>query len=526
MKRIAKYSLAIWLLLTGVTYAQNKLPDKVTISFKELENKIKGGWAGQTIGVTFGGPTEFKYQGRIIPDYTEIPWNDNYVKWYYETYPGLYDDIYMDLTFVDVFERLGINAPADSIAMAFANAGFKLWHANQAARYNIINGILPPESGHWKNNLHSNCIDFQIEADFAGLMSPGLVNSSSEICDKVGHIMNYGDGWYGGVFVAALYSLAFVSHDIPFIITEALKVIPSESNYYKRMSEVLKWYEKYPDDWEKTWFEIENANWLEDCPKGIHQPFNIEATVNSAYVLIGLLYGKGDFYKTMDISTRCGQDSDCNPSTCAGILGTILGYDKIPGYWLKPLQKAEDIDFSHTSMSLNDTYRIGLKHALQMILLNNGEIAGNEVTIKVQTPQAVRLEQNPTNRIPYKNEILGQFPYSTSPESEGISVRDFKTYLFEGNGLVINGKVTGNKNKYSNYVAEVDYLIDGKKIKSVKLPLDFIKRSTEIFWVFDLPDTNHKLELIWLNPQDAVDINLENVIIYSGHNHKKRIHNN
>lgn len=524
MKRFVKITVVLFLVFSGEVFAKGKFPNEVTISVKELENKLKGGWAGQTIGVTFGGPTEFKYLGRIIPEYVDIPWNEDYVRWYFDTYPGLYDDIYMDLTFVDVFERLGLDAPADSIANAFANAEFKLWHANQAARYNILNGIMPPESGHWRNNLHSNCIDFQIEADFAGLMSPGMVNSSSEICDKVGHIMNYGDGWYGGVYVAAMYSLAFVSDDIEFIVSEALKTIPQESNYYKRMSEVLKWYKQYPDDWKKTWFEIENANWEEDCPKGIHQAFNIEATVNSAYVLIGLLYGKGDFYKTMDISTRCGQDSDCNPATCAGILGTILGYDKIPDYWLKPLQKAENIDFSHTTMSLNDTYRIGLKHALQMIERNNGHIEGNQVTVQVQTPKAVRLEQNPPTRIPVKKEILGKYTYSTSPQSNGLSVRDFDSYQFEGNGLVINGKVTGNTNKLSDYVAEVDFFLDGEKYKSMKLPLDFITRSTEIFWVFELPETKYKFEMKWLNPKEGADIVLESAIVYSSQARKKVEH--
>ena len=47
--------------------------------------------------------------------------------------PGLYDDLYMDLTFVDVFEKYGLDAPVEYFANAYARAGYMLWHANQAA---------------------------------------------------------------------------------------------------------------------------------------------------------------------------------------------------------------------------------------------------------------------------------------------------------------------------------------------------------------------------------------------------------
>ena len=68
-------------------------------------------------------------------------------------------------------------------------------------RYNIFHGIAAPKSGHWINNPHADCIDYQIESDFAGLMCPGMPNTASQISDKIGHIMNYGDGWYGGVYM-------------------------------------------------------------------------------------------------------------------------------------------------------------------------------------------------------------------------------------------------------------------------------------------------------------------------------------
>src|SRR5687768_4004224 len=211
---------------------QSKTKSTITLSKEVLMDKIMGGWAGQTIGVTFGGPTEFRYNGTMMQDYIPIQWYDGYIKHTMENNPGLYDDIYMDLTFVDVFERKGLDAPVEDFANAYARAGYMLWHANQAGRYNILHGIAAPKSGHWINNPHADCIDYQIESDFAGLMSPGMPNAASQISDRVGHIMNYGDGWYGGVYVGAMYTLAFVSTDMKYIVSEALKTIPQQSRFY------------------------------------------------------------------------------------------------------------------------------------------------------------------------------------------------------------------------------------------------------------------------------------------------------
>ena len=40
------------------------------------------------------------------------------------------------------------------------------------------------------------------------------------------------------------------------------------------------------------------------CPDGVFCSFYIDAAINGAYVVIGLLYGEGDFYKTINISAR------------------------------------------------------------------------------------------------------------------------------------------------------------------------------------------------------------------------------
>ena len=475
-------------------------PDVAKLDRDVLMDKIKGGWAGQTIGCTYGGPTEFKYQGRIIEDSIKIDWPDGRIKWYYENSPGLYDDIYMDLTFVEVFDRLGLDAPVDSFAVAFAKADYPLWHANQAARYNILRGIMPPASGHWLNNPHADDIDYQIEADFAGLMSPGMPNTASEISDKIGHIMNYGDGWYGGVYVGAMYSLAFVSSDIEYIVTEALKTIPEQSHFYKCMSDVITWHKTYPEDWKKTWQECENK-WSNEvgCPEGVMLPLDIDAMINSAYIVIGLLYGEGDFGKTLEISTRCGQDSDCNPASAGGILGTVLGYSNIPEYWKKNLYEVEDMNFAYTSISLNKTYQMSFDQALQVIERNGGSVSDKSVSIKVQQPVPVRFEQYfegmiPTSRIGLWKKLL-----------------EIPEVKFYGTGVVLRGSVSSSD---VNYVAEVEFYLDGEPVEKMRLPSNFILRCYDLFWKYPIDLGEHTLAFKWLNPVEGSEVHVTDAVVY------------
>ena len=107
---------------TNSTKTNPSLPKTVQLTKAQLSDKIKGGWAGQTIGVTFGGPYEFRFQGTFIGDYQPLVWYDGYLKDTMLNNPGLYDDLYMDLTFVDVFEKYGLDAPIDSFANAFAQS--------------------------------------------------------------------------------------------------------------------------------------------------------------------------------------------------------------------------------------------------------------------------------------------------------------------------------------------------------------------------------------------------------------------
>ncbi|KYP15861.1 MAG: hypothetical protein A1D16_10405 [Flavihumibacter sp. CACIAM 22H1] len=468
-----------------------------------LLNKIKGGWAGQTIGVTLGWPSEFRYLGTFIQDYETIKWHDDYVNEAMTTFPGLYDDVYVDLTFVEVFEKLGINAAVDSFGHAFMGKKYELWHANQAGRYNLQQGIPADSSGHWLHNPHADDIDFQIEADFAGLMSPGMPGAATAIANKLGRIMNSGDGLYGGIYVANMYALAFTDSDIPRIVKNALKVIPEQSKFYQCIADVIKWHQQYPDDWKQTWFEVQKK-WAEEtgCPNGVFHPLNIDAKLNAAYVVIGLLYGKGDFTQTLEIATRLGQDSDCNPATAAGVLGVIKGYDNIPAYWLKPLQRAEQRNFSFTDLSLEKVYAIGYKHALENIAANQGDTAQDIIRFPAPALTTVEFEEN----------FAGHHPKQFIPL--GKIFADELVFEMEGIGFVIRGHAAKKAADAPPHVLQATLLIDGKEVETANFPVDPIYSRTELFWQYRMLPGKHEVRIRVNNPHPAYEFRTVDCLVY------------
>ncbi|MHC4725479.1 MAG: ADP-ribosylglycohydrolase family protein [Planctomycetota bacterium] len=354
---------------------------------------MKAGWIGQMAGVGWGGPTEFKWRGEIIPEEKMPKWKPERINQFEQ------DDIYVEMTFLRTLELYGLDASIRQAGIDFANSGYMLWHANKYGRDNLREGIAPPDSGHPKFSDHADDIDYQIEADYAGLISPGMSNMAIELGEIFGRLMNYGDGLYGGQFVAGMYAEAFFEDDIEKIVRAGLACIPEGSQYHECITDVLNWYSQNPDDWEKTWQLIEdkyqnNPDYRKfSCDKG---KFNIDAKINGAYIVMGLLYGEGDLDKTIIISTRCGQDSDCNPSNAAGVLFTTIGFEKLPEKFTSALDP--EGKFSHTPYNFPLLVHVCESLSRAAIIRAGGRVERDDegvetFVIPVEEPKPSALEQ-------------------------------------------------------------------------------------------------------------------------------------
>ncbi|MCK4959885.1 MAG: ADP-ribosylglycohydrolase family protein, partial [Planctomycetes bacterium] len=153
------------------------------ISVEEYRDKMAAGWIGQMAGVGWGAPTEFKFKGTIIPEENVPMWEPGRINQFNQ------DDIYVEMTFLRSMELHGFDVSMRQAGIDFANSGYRLWHANVFGRTNLREGIAPPDSGHPKFNAHADDIDYQIEADYSGLIAPGLPNVVIELGEKFGRLM-------------------------------------------------------------------------------------------------------------------------------------------------------------------------------------------------------------------------------------------------------------------------------------------------------------------------------------------------
>lgn len=331
------------------------------------------------VGVCWGEPYQFQSNGRPITGPIR-PWDPQLVVGALNQ-----DDCYVELTFLRALERHGLDITFEQAGLAFAEPDYALYHANKYGRENIRRGIMPPLSGRPEYNRHADDIDFQIESDVLGMVCPGLPRESNRLCNVFGRIMNYGDGVYGGMFVAGMYTAAFTETDIGRIVQIGLGCIPKESTYYRCIADVVQWHRENPTDWLATWHRLE-AKWQDDVDCTPGDPYNIDAKLNGAYIVMGLLYGGGDPARTMEISIRCGQDADSTAPTSGGIVSCILGYGALDRNLTSGIAAIASQKFSFSDYSFDTVVPACQRVAEAVIRRAGGRITADSYLIPAQSP--------------------------------------------------------------------------------------------------------------------------------------------
>ncbi len=469
-----------------------------------LLDKIRGGWTGQLLGCALGIHYEHKFQSNLIPETTSLSWTPELLASSWRNNPDLYDDLFLDLLFLDIIGKKGLKASSKDLASTFRRTPFLLHHGLQMARHNLLIGLKPPKTGHWLNNPHADDNDFQKAADFIGLISPGMIKPVIKLGQRLGHIISFGDGYYGGIYIASLYSLAFVYDKPESLIKEALKIFPPKASFAQVITDVLENYRRFPDDWKKTW-EVIQKKWGQKkmCPESLFRPLNCDGKANSAWITIGLLYGHGDFGRTLEITVRCGDDTDSNAAAAGGIVGTLLGFSQIPADWKKGLKEIEILRPKGLGLSIEEAKDLSFQLALEMIKKNGGKMEGDNLFIPRSRPSP----------LPYEVNFPNHFPKERRELNLRLSEINSETIIeFEGTGFAINGRIV--KKVTEDHTYRVALVVDGRLLGAAILPAHPWLRNPTPFFRFNLRPGKHRLFLQISEPSPKADIQLDDLVIY------------
>lgn len=283
--------------------------DTTTDSFRD---KIRAAWMSQLIGAAMGTMVEGYTSKNLYEAFGDVK---SYIR-----EPNTYnDDITFEIAFLHAFKDKGYNVTSKDIALSWIGLIPVGWSAEELALRNIRAGMMPPISAKW-NNPFNEWIGAQMRGAICGMVAPGNPKLAAELAWKDGEVSHINNGILGEIFNAVMISLSFVCEDTKEIVKTAISLIPSDSEYHSVVSFAYNCCLKY-EDWHDA---------LSQCEKKYIKYNWIHAYPNACCEVIALMYGEGDYEKTLNIITMCGIDADCNAGMIMPVLGIQKGMSIIP----------------------------------------------------------------------------------------------------------------------------------------------------------------------------------------------------
>jgi hypothetical protein len=402
------------------------------ISGGELRDRIHGAWAGGIAGAAWGFPVEFRFNGRIVPRRRMPRFSMRQVNRFTYTDRDGPDETYVEVPFLQQLAQ-DPHAGWPEWGGAFASSRFVLFPDGRTARRNLRRGIPPPDSGDPSRNPYAHNIGWQMASDFAGLVAAGQPGVAADISWRAGHVVGYGDGVLGGVMVAAMNAEAFRADGAAEIVAAGRAAVPRGTPYRAMIEDVIRWHRAHPRSWKATWRRLErrwnkHTRLVKRDPRYVHSEFNIDAKLNGGYILLALLYGRGEFTRSLRIAIRAGQDADCNPNNVGSILGALHGLAGLPDRFTDGL--AHGRPFPGTGYTLGEALADSYDAAAGIAEVRGGSTTTTVWTIPDSEPLDLIAERWPLRRdrrpkLAAEVELSGSTAQFNAQASDPQGIRDY-----------------------------------------------------------------------------------------------------
>lgn len=354
--------------------------DAVQPDREQLRKKIHGAWLGRAVGCLLGKPIEGIRSDELIPLLKET---ENYPlhryllssdmtkevcshykfmlrgKAFADTVDGMPvdDDTNYVVLAQKIISECGRDFDSDDVAHAWMRyqSVYSYFTAERIAYVNFMNCLEPPASAMYKN-VCREWIGAQIRGDYFGYICPGNPEEAARMAYTDARISHIKNGIYGEMFASAMIACAAVTDNIEDIIFGGLAQIPHTSRLYESVCSIVELYK--------------DGKTYDECFAFIHAKYDehtdhgwCHTISNAMIVTAALLYGAGDFGKSICAAVGMAFDTDCNGATVGSILGMRNGADGIGEEWTKPLNgKIHTSIFGVGTFHIADAVELTMQH--------------------------------------------------------------------------------------------------------------------------------------------------------------------
>jgi len=271
------------------------------------QDKVFGCWAGKCLAGAIGMPFEgVPYQPDLEVENINI-----------QDVPN--DDLELQLIWLVALEKYGLDLNLEHLAKYWVDDIKHGCDEYSMAIRNIKRGIMPPASG-WEDNFFVDGMGGAIRSEIWATVFPDRPDAAGYFAANDAMVDHWGDGVWSEVFLAKAESYLFNDSDMVKALKFSLTELPQSSRLAQAMSRVFEIYEQ----------GINAADAKTLITREFYHHNFTDCVMNLTFMVFALLWGKGDFIKTLLLSINCGRDTDCTAASCGSFLGICYGSKVIP----------------------------------------------------------------------------------------------------------------------------------------------------------------------------------------------------
>lgn len=281
----------------------------------DYRRRVLACWLGKSVGGTLGEPYEGVEHVLELTGYDPVP-------------TGMQPNDDLDLQVVWACVLSEMDAPrVDSRVLADAWQRHVGFHFDEygIAKRNLALGLLPPTSGSY-DNPYTAGMGAAIRSELWACLAPGEPALAAAFAREDACVDHAGEGLWAAQALAAMEAAAFFETDRHALLETGLDYFPADSRTRAAIEDARDAHRR-------------GVGWRTARDRLVerHAAGNFtDVAVNLGIIALGLLYGEGDFSRSILAAVNAGFDADCTCATLGALLA-IQSPHAIDSGWLEPI---------------------------------------------------------------------------------------------------------------------------------------------------------------------------------------------